>query len=322
MKKYLYTIAVCLIAFSVSACGLDSTSIQPNVEEIPWGMISLNQGNLLEGTQITLTFEENQVTGNAGCNLYSASYEASGNNITFKPIVQTEMACMEPTGVMDQERTYLEILGAAQSYEVTEGLLTIVSGNGQTLTFRPLPPAESGLESPSDEQSSVSQTNPTNEPAPTQPAEVIEPPVGFKEYRDSQTGISIFIPEEWYIQSQSIVEGEYAIFSSYPPDKYVGGGARQPGDTKCDLNLNPSVNSVDSLVQQWASSSITSIISEEEIVLNSGDTGIIFVIDSMGRATTLATEVDNSLVTFTCWGEFERFDQIAATLHAVEETNP
>lgn len=243
-------------------------------------------------------------------------------SITFEGIYSTEMACQEPEDIMDQERAYLEMLNAAQSFELTDGTLTIFSKNGQTLTFQPLSNNQSGQDNPSDDQSSVSQTNPPEESQSTQPAEIIESPAGFKEYRDAQTGIAIFIPANWYIQSQSIVEGEYAIFSSYSPDKYVGGEARQTGDTKCDLNLNPSANSIDSLVQQWESSSITTIISEKDILLNSGNPGIVFVIDSMGLLTTLVTEVDNRLVQFTCWGESELFDQIAVTLHANDVSSP
>ncbi|MGD2026731.1 MAG: META domain-containing protein [Anaerolineales bacterium] len=321
MKKYLFTMVV-FVAVILSACGLDSATDQPNIPENSWRLVTINQADLLAGTRITLIFEGNQISGSAGCNHYSASYEVSGDSIAFSPIVQTEMACMEPAGVMEQERSYLGILGAAHSFDLEDGLMTIVSKNGQTLNFQPLPSGASGLDLSSDSQTSVSQTNPGEEAEPALPAMSIELPAGFKEYQDAQAGISIYIPEEWYIQNQSIVAGEYAIFSSYPPDKYIGGGARQPGDTKCDLNLNPSVNSVDALVQQWESSSITTIVSGEEFVLDSGISGVKFVIDSMGRSTTLVAEVDNRLVIFTCWGEFELFDQIAVTLHAPNQTNP
>lgn len=219
------------MALIVSACNLGSSSNQPSIQEYPWGLIILNQGNLLEGTRISLRFEGNQVTGSAAYNVYSASHEDARKRIAFGPIVHTEMACVDIPGIMDQEKMYLEILGAAQSYEETEDVLTIVSESDQTLNVQPLPPSLSDQASPSDEQPSVRQANPTDEPVPTQPATIVETPVGFKEFQDSQTGISIDIPDEWYIQNQSVVEGECAIFSSCPPDKYTGGEARQPGDT-------------------------------------------------------------------------------------------
>jgi heat shock protein HslJ len=315
MKIFRVIAVLSVLTIIVSACSPGNPADQIDLEGTSWLLTAFNLNNPIEGSQVTMTFNEGLVTGNAGCNSYSSAYQVDGETIAFGPIVQTEMACMEPTGVMEQERDFLEILGAAQSIELADGLLTIVAENGQTLTYQPFPDNLSSPDSQVDNQTSVSQTNPTDEPAPTQPVISFEPPVGFKEYRDSQTGITIYIPEEWTIQNQSIVEGEYAIFSSYPPDKYIGGGARQPGDTKCDLNLNPSANSADDLIQQWETSAITKIVSEEDIVLNSGNSGIVFIIDSMGRSTTLATEIDNNLVTFTCWGESDLFDEIAVTLH-------
>lgn len=292
------------------------------ITENTWVLTAYNDQQPISEHQPTLRFETDQVSGTTGCNHYGGSYQVNDGTIKFEGIYSTEMACVDIPGIMDQEKLYLEILGAAQSFKVADGLLIIFAENGQTLTYQPQPDSLSGQELPADNQTSVSQSNPTDEPAPTQPANIFEPPVGFKEYQDSQTGISIYIPEEWYIQNQSIVEGDYAIFSSYPPDKYTGGEGRQPGDTKCDLNLNPDVNNVDSLVQQWESSPMTAIVSEEEIVLNSGNPGIIFVIDSMGRSTSLVTEVDNRLVKFSCWGEFELFEEIAVTLHATVESSP
>ena len=109
MRKSILIIAVFLMIVIASACSSSSSSNLTGVKENPWSLITINQENMLEGTQITLKFEGDQITGSAGCNIYSASYKASGNSITFGQIVQTEMACMEPAGVMDQERNYLEI---------------------------------------------------------------------------------------------------------------------------------------------------------------------------------------------------------------------
>ncbi len=47
----------------------------------------------------------------------------------------TEMFCMEPEGVMDQESAYLEMLGNAVTFELGGGVLTIVTGPGESLTF-------------------------------------------------------------------------------------------------------------------------------------------------------------------------------------------
>ena len=45
------------------------------------------------------------------------------------------------------------------------------------------------------------------------------------------------MPESWVVTG--VVPGQFAILQSYPEDKYVGGEAREPGDTKCDLTIRP-----------------------------------------------------------------------------------
>ena len=115
-----------------------------------------------------------------------------------------------------------------------------------------------------------------------------------------------------------MVDGEYAIFQSYPEDKYVGGEGRDPGDTKCDLNIRPAGTHAEELVQQWQSDSMTTIVSEEEFTLQSGLTGQRFVIDSMGRATVFITELNQRVVILTCFGDFALVDEIAVTLKTSE----
>ena len=145
---------------------------------------------------------------------------------------------------------------------------------------------------------------------------VIGPPMGFKEYEDKITGISIYIPETW--QVTGIVAGQYAIFQSYPVDKYTGGEARDPGDTKCDLNIQPpEINQAD-LIQQWKSDPRTTVISDEEITLNTGAPAIKMEIDSMGLSTLLVATVNERVIVLTCFGEMEPFDDIAATLQSIE----
>ncbi len=98
------------------------------------------QGDLqavLEGTEITTSFNgaEGQVTGSAGCNSYFASYEASGNKLSFSDIAQTEMYCIAPGGVMEQEQEYLALLLDTATFQVEDSQLTISSSDGQVLIF-------------------------------------------------------------------------------------------------------------------------------------------------------------------------------------------
>ncbi len=94
-----------------------------------------NLKDVLEDTEITATFnkEEGRVTGSGGCNSYFGGYETEDANLSIPgPIGATEMSCGEQKDT--QEREYLNILQAAESYEIENGKLTINCGN-QVLIF-------------------------------------------------------------------------------------------------------------------------------------------------------------------------------------------
>ena len=94
-----------------------------------------NLREVLADTEITATFDsaEGKVTGSAGCNNYFGGYEINKNDLTIiPPIGSTMMACPEP--VMEQERGYLGVIEAAESYEIEGDKLRINCGE-QVLIF-------------------------------------------------------------------------------------------------------------------------------------------------------------------------------------------
>jgi hypothetical protein len=151
----------------------------------------------------------------------------------------------------------------------------------------------------------------TPEPSPSPVPEFTIPP-GYQDYSDSLAGITISIPGSWSVTG--IREGEFAILQSYPENKYIGGEPREEGDTKCDLNLNPSTSSPEELKAGWEESSISTLLAEGSLTLPGGGTAYRFEIDSLGRANLILAELDGQPVTFTCFGELSVFDPIAETL--------
>jgi len=180
----------------------------------------------------------------------------------------------------------------------------------------PTPDLPGPTQEPSPEQPSPIPATPTAELLDPTPIPLFEPPLGFQEYQDPSTGISIYIPGSWTVTG--VFEGEYAIFSSYPEDKYVGGGKRESGDTKCDLNIRPQGESADNLIQRWKSNEMTTILSEQEIILSSGQPGFRFELNSMGRSNSVITEINERIVVLSCFGDFAQFDEIAVTLRTSE----
>ena len=90
---------------------------------------------VIQDTNVSAEFTEGQISGSAGCNNYFGSYEVSGKKLTFGAVASTEMYCMDPDGVMDQEYAYLQALGKAETYEISDGKLRITCSDEQVLTF-------------------------------------------------------------------------------------------------------------------------------------------------------------------------------------------
>jgi heat shock protein HslJ len=133
MRKFsviLLITAGLVLVLSCTGCGGSSAGF----EDITWVLESYgDSGNpqpVIEDTTVTATFtsEEKQVSGSAGCNGYFGGYEVK-DGLSVGMLAHTEMYCMEPEGVMDQETGYLEILGKAESYTVSGDRLEIDCGD-------------------------------------------------------------------------------------------------------------------------------------------------------------------------------------------------
>jgi len=103
----------------------DNTKQNVSLEDTKWILQSYGEPGSLKDviadTEVTAEFvsSEGTVKGSAGCNSYFGSYEVDGSQLSIPgPIGATEMYCMEPEGVMDQEQEYLATLQLAESYEI------------------------------------------------------------------------------------------------------------------------------------------------------------------------------------------------------------
>ncbi|MBN1579531.1 MAG: META domain-containing protein [Anaerolineae bacterium] len=90
---------------------------------------------VLEGPEVTVTFENGEVRGSAGCNSYSGSYTVDGFRLSVGMLAVTEMACMSPAGVMEQEQLYLRFLADAFAHTLEDGVFRLEMGDGRSLVF-------------------------------------------------------------------------------------------------------------------------------------------------------------------------------------------
>lgn len=101
-----------------------------------WNVTNYNNGkdavvSVIAGTTITLDFDTTgRVSGNAGCNTYSAGYQVNGNSLSISQPSVTLLACGAPEGVMEQEQQYLTALQNAATFDIAGNTLTIRDAGG------------------------------------------------------------------------------------------------------------------------------------------------------------------------------------------------
>ena len=135
MKKNILIIGAILLILILGGCGIFSGD---DLSGTSWTLESYGGKNLISDTAMTADFESGEVSGSASCNHYFASFQAKGNQITIEGLGWTEMACMNPDGIMEQESTIMTMLGKSVSYLMEGGKLKIQIEGGEELIFIPL----------------------------------------------------------------------------------------------------------------------------------------------------------------------------------------
>jgi heat shock protein HslJ len=315
---------IALIALAVALGGCSpSPADSASLEGTHWALVTLRGEPPLTGTTPSAEFSADQLSGSTGCNHYFGTYQVSGSDITISDVARTEMYCADPEGVMDQEDAFVAALASVASYRLTGEQLELLDATDTAiLAFEP-PPAvpdtpTAAPPTPTLAPATRTPAQPTPTAAAAEPAApaIFQPPVGFKKYQDAATGISVYVPESWTVTG--VLPGQSAILQSYPEDKYIGGEALEPGDTKCDLTIRPPDVSVADAIRELRSDALATIVSEQEIVLRSGELGIRMEVESMGPSISLFTEVNERTVVLTCFGELAPFDEVAGTLSTTE----
>jgi putative lipoprotein len=119
-----------LLAFGAAACGSDAGDPSGRM----WLLTELNGSPALAGTQVTISFADDAVSGSAGCNTYSGPATWSDGDLSVPPgIGVTKMACDQP--IMDQEQAFLAVLGAADEYAVDGDELRLIGGGSVVARF-------------------------------------------------------------------------------------------------------------------------------------------------------------------------------------------
>jgi heat shock protein HslJ len=122
------------IAF-LTACGNISENGTIDLDGTSWKLVSYDGISPIEGKLITANFAQGEIDGSASCNHYFGSYKIKGNQITIEGLGWTEMACLDPEGIMEQEQQVMNLLSKAASIQVDSTQLSIVTSSGKNLEF-------------------------------------------------------------------------------------------------------------------------------------------------------------------------------------------
>ena len=139
MKIKLMVIAILagVILLPLTACSGANSATSDPLDGTSWVLMAYRKSKPIPGTVITAKFEDRQIHGSVGCNSYGGSYQVGDDTIEVSAIFTTEMACLEPEGIMEQETMLIEFIQDAQTFRFTNGQLLIFRPDGEALTFVP-----------------------------------------------------------------------------------------------------------------------------------------------------------------------------------------
>jgi heat shock protein HslJ len=102
------------------------------------GAINAEAFSVIEGSKITLDFDEQGTFNGEACNLFSGNYTAEPGNygeLSMKDIISTDRACLD-SGIQAQEVQFFDHLDTVESFEVfNNNALHLNLGNENYLKF-------------------------------------------------------------------------------------------------------------------------------------------------------------------------------------------
>ncbi|MCP4359911.1 MAG: META domain-containing protein, partial [Chloroflexi bacterium] len=96
-----------------------------------WQVVSFDGGSQvpLPATTLTAVFgNNNNISGDSGCNTFNGGYTASGSIISIGPLATTQKFCQE--GINNQEHAYLAALQSAATYTISGSQLILRNASG------------------------------------------------------------------------------------------------------------------------------------------------------------------------------------------------
>ncbi len=107
------------------------------LEGSDWVLSGIVQGDAVVNTwvdaDITIKFNDGQVSGNAGCNSYSGGYQTDGESLALSELMSTMMACEEE--ISQRETEFLAALATVSQFRTEMNQLILTDSNGDAVLF-------------------------------------------------------------------------------------------------------------------------------------------------------------------------------------------
>ncbi len=129
---------ICLLLITLvflTACGEVLGSDQLDLSGTTWKLVSYGGKIPIEGKTMTANFDGAEVSGSASCNHYFGTYRIKSSQISIEGLGWTEMACLDPEGIMEQELAVMEMLSNSDNFTLQGDRLEIITTTGETLIF-------------------------------------------------------------------------------------------------------------------------------------------------------------------------------------------
>ncbi len=135
-------------ALVLAACGDDSDSNDDGGSTLPPADTPATAENLsgqtfvatditgytlVDGSELTMSFDGDQLSANAGCNTIAGAYTLDGGEFAGGPFAMTEMAC-DPA-LMDQDQWLVDLLSTGPGMILVGPTLTIEGLDGTVVTM-------------------------------------------------------------------------------------------------------------------------------------------------------------------------------------------
>lgn len=137
IKKSIVTILCVILLLALAGCRGGSDDLAGE-----WFLAELNGAPPVPGTNVSIAFNQDEVSGSGGCNAYGGSFNLSGQKIQFSDLAMTLMACMDDA-INRQEADFFTALSQVDRWEVSGDTLTLSGGSAAIVFTRGGPAADS-----------------------------------------------------------------------------------------------------------------------------------------------------------------------------------